>query len=68
MGRRASMASAAGPKPSYRVRLLLRVLGQTNSLQTALGLCQGWLFPERAPKSSVRRDRCISTRTKRDTA
>jgi len=59
---------AAGPKPSSRARLLLGVLGRTDNLQTALGLCQGCFFPERAPKSSVRRDRCISTCKKRDTA
>jgi len=58
---------ATGPKPSSRARLLLGV-GRTDNLQTALGLRQGWFFPERAPKSSVRRDRCISTRKKRDTA
>ena len=59
---------AAGPKPSSRARLLLGVLGRTDNLQTALGLCQVCFFPERAPKSYVRRDWCISTRKKRDTA
>jgi len=59
---------AEGPKPSSRARLLLGVFGRTDNLQTALGLCQGGFFPGRAPKSSVRRDRCISTRKKRDTA
>ena len=37
---------AAGPKPSSRARLLLGVLGRTDNLQTALGLCQGCFFPE----------------------
>jgi len=36
-----SSDSAAGPKPSSRARLLLGVLGRTDNLQTALGLCQG---------------------------
>jgi len=62
------LPSAAGPKPSSRARMLFGVLGRTDNLQTALGLCQGCFFPERSPKSSVRRDRCISTRKKRDTA
>ena len=62
------VASAAGPKPSSRALLLLSVLGRTDNPQTALGLCQGCFFPERAQKPSVRRDRCISTRKKRDTA
>jgi len=60
--------SAAGPKPSSRTHLLLGVLGRTDNLQTALGLFQGCFFPEMAPKASVRRDRCISTRKKRGTA
>jgi len=65
---RKACTSATGPKPTSKARLLLRVLGQTNNLQTALGLCQGCFFPEWTPKSSVRRDRCISTRKMRDTA
>jgi len=65
---RLARACAAGPKPSSRARLLLGILGRTDNLQTALGLCQGCFFPERSPKSSVRRDRSISTRKKRDTA
>jgi len=48
--------SAAGPKPSSRTHLLLGVMGRTDNLQTALGLCQGWFFPGTAPKSSVCRD------------
>jgi len=63
-----SMNSAAGPKPSSRARLLLRVLRRTDNLHTALGLCQGCFFSERAPRSSVRQDRCISARKTRDTA
>jgi len=38
------------------------VLARTANVQTALGLCQWWFVSERAPKSYVRRDRCISTR------
>jgi len=67
-GQAPSRPCAAGPKLSSRARLLLGVLGRTDILHTALGLCPGCLFPKRAPKSSVRRDRCISTRKKRDTA
>jgi len=63
-----SLRGAPGPYSSSKARLLFRVLGRTGNLQTALGLCHGWFFPERAPKSSVRRHRCISTRKKRDTA
>jgi len=59
---------AAGRKPSSRACLLLRVLRRPDNLQTALGLCHGCFFPERAPQSSVRRDRCILTREKIDTA
>jgi len=60
--------SAARPKPSSRARLLSGVPGQTDNLRTALGLCQGCCPPERAQKSSVRWDRCLSTRKKRYTA
>ena len=63
-----ALTGAAGPYSWSKARLLLRVLGRAENLQTALGLCHGWFFPKRAPKSSVRRHRCISTRKKRDTA
>ena len=64
----ARRAAQRAQNRSQKARLILGVLGRTDILQTAVGLCQGCFFPEMAPKWFVRRDTCISTRKFRDTA